>query len=89
MMRTLPNPKTVPVQRRVASRFAKRLYLYRSQKNLTQEGLATACALILETPVDNTLISHLEHGRGYPRLPLLCAIADVLDREIDEFVEEL
>jgi transcriptional regulator with XRE-family HTH domain len=45
--------------------------------------------MLLGHAVDNTQLSHLEHGRGYPRLPLLCALADVLGRDIDEFVEDI
>lgn len=88
-MRTLPNPNTVGKQTRVPQRFPKRLKAFRTQKGYTQEGLAAACAVLLGHPVDNTIISHLEHGRGYPRFPLACAIADVLGRDLDDFVEEL
>lgn len=88
-MRTLPNPNSIARQSRLASRFGKRLKAFRTAKGYTQEGLAAACAVLLSHPVDHTLISHLENNRGYPRLPLLCAFADVLGKDIDEFVEEL
>lgn len=88
-MRTLPNPNSVGKQTRVPSRFAKRLKIFRTQSGYTQEGLAAACGMLLGHAVDNTQLSHLEHGRGYPRLPLLCALADVLGRDIDEFVEDI
>lgn len=54
-------------------KFAKNLYVWRTQRKMTQEALAQACG------IRNTHISHFERGRRSPSLKNFAKLCNALN----------
>lgn len=70
-------------ERETLKKFGLRVSKLRSNKSLTQEGLAEA------TNLDRMTVAFIEGGRRWPRLETLIALANALDVKLSDFFKDL
>lgn len=66
----------------IRKQLADKIKILRSQKGLSQEGLA------LSAELDRSYISQIERGVGNPSLLVLCKLAAILDTDVVDLIRE-